>query len=178
MSISYRFGAVVIYDEKMYTDVGLVGRWTGSVTRELKRNTKNAAPSGLTTGRIRKSSYNSQHPVGTLKRTVDANSRQIGPRERQISVWTEAPYAVHVVYGTKTIYARSARIPKGEEGAGQFRGLGDSDEQYGMYIPANPGWGKAKWRQRVRGQKANNFFQTGMDLTSIRHPALRGLSVD
>jgi hypothetical protein len=47
-----------------------------------------------------------------------------------------------------------------------------------MRLPANPGYGRARWHQHVRGQKANNFLGRAYDLTAKTHPALKGVSME
>jgi hypothetical protein len=102
-------------------------------------------------------------PVGSLKRNIYFEVTRVGPRQLVTTISVMVPYAMYVLKGTNTIIARG-------EG-GRF-----ASAEEGMYIPANPGWGKALMRQRVRGQKANPFLDRAYARTARSHPSLRGFN--
>jgi hypothetical protein len=173
-----RVVAVEIHEETLFARTGLVGRWASSVARELKSNTIREAPRGRDSGRINKSRANAGEPEGSLKRGIRSSTRRTGPTSLEITLESTASYSTYVLKGTRTVIAASARIPRGEPGAGQFRDLrGEDGERFGMYLPANPGFGRSKFVQRRRGQRANNFMQRGVTKTAVRHESLRGFKM-
>jgi hypothetical protein len=112
-------------------------------------------------------------PVGTLRDMMFSDVAQIGPRQLTIAAGSRAHYTKYVVEGTGRIY-KSARNE-----LGQFTSLGEGDDVFGgMYLPANPGYGRARWRASVRGQVANNFIGRAYDATARIHPSLRGISME
>jgi hypothetical protein len=165
---------VELHDEVLFASTGPIGRWATSVARELKSSAVAQAPHGSDSGRINKSRANASEPVGSLKRGIRSSARRAGPRQLEIELVSTASYSMYVIKGTGTIYSKSARIPKGEPGAGQFASM---EEGGGMYLPANPGYGGSKMRQRVRGQKANNFMGRAVEATSVKHSSLRGFKM-
>jgi hypothetical protein len=162
---------VEIHDEVLFLPTGPVGRWATSVARELKNHAIREAPSGRDSGRVNKSHANAHEPVGSLKRKISSSTTRAGAHIINIDLTSGASYSRYVLKGTSTIYSSTARIPKGEPGAGQFATL---EEGRGMYLPGNPGWGRSKIRQRVSGQAANNFIGRAVTKTSARHASLRG----
>jgi len=105
-------------------------------------------------------------PPGHLVASLSSDVTQAG-KVFSITENSRAHYTRWVVEGTGTIFARGEK--------GQFAAAG---EGRGMYLPANPGYGRARWRQRVRGQSANNFLGRAYDLTARTHPALKGISME
>lgn len=166
---------IVITDTKLFNRTGQVGLWAARVEAKFTANAKTEAPHGGEKGRWNKSNWSKANlgvgPAGSLRRSISGEVVRIGPRHLQTTVSVDVPYALAVIRGTGTIFSKGARVPRGEEGAGQFREIGFGR---GMYLPANPGWGKARFRQRVRGQSANNFLGRAFDRTAITHPSLRG----
>lgn len=150
---------IVVTDEVLFLPGGDVYDWAHRVAFQLELNTTREAPYGGDSGRINKTG---PYPVGSLKASIVGDVDRIGPRAFDITVTAFVPYAVYVARGTHTIFAR-------DRGTGQF-----TSADRGMFIPANPGWGPSRWRQHVRGQAANNFFERGYERTALTHPALRG----
>jgi hypothetical protein len=107
-------------------------------------------------------------PPGHLISMLNSDVTQVG-KVFDIVERSRASYSRYVIEGTGTIYARSPDR-KGFATAGEGGGA--------MYLPANPGYGRGRWRQRVRGQSANNFLGRAYDLTARTHPALKGISME
>lgn len=171
-----RVVAVEVHDEVMYGPTGLVGRWATSVARELKSAAIAEAPTGATSGRVNKSRANAHEPVGSLKKGIRSATSRTGPHSLDIELISTASYSLYVLKGTHSpIIAKSARIPKGQPGAGQFASL---EEGGGMYLPGNPGWGKSKMRQRVSGQRPNRFIDRAVATVGARHSSIRGFRMN
>jgi hypothetical protein len=151
---------VVVNDTKLFGPKGDVRRWADKVAVKFTVNAKDEAPTGAATGRVNKTG---PFPVGSLKRNIYFEVTRVGPRQLVTTISVMVPYAMYVLKGTNTIIARG-------EG-GRF-----ASAEEGMYIPANPGWGKALMRQRVRGQKANPFLDRAYARTARSHPSLRGFN--
>lgn len=159
MGINMSVTSVVVNDTKLFGPTGDVRRWAEKVAVRFTLYSKAEAPTGAATGRVNKTS--SAFPVGSLRRNIFFEVTRVGPRQLVTTVSVAVPYAMYVLKGTNTIIARG-------EG-GRF-----ATAEEGMYIPANPGWGRSKFRQRVRGQRANPFLDRAYDRTARVHPALRG----
>lgn len=173
MRVVYRYAGGVEYDEVLYMPGGVVNRWVHEVSSTMYFNLEREVPVNK---RVNKTA--GEPPVGTMRALLFSDVDRVGVREFTIEAGSHAHYTKYVVEGTSTIYAKSARIPAGEPGGGQFVSL--DDEEFGgrgMYLPANPGYGPARWRQRVRGQAANNFIGRAYDTTARMHPALPGLAI-
>lgn len=156
------------HDEVMYQPGGIVHRWVAGVASEMYFHMEREVPVNK---RVNKTA--GEPPVGHLREMLFADMNRVGPRELTITAGSRAHYTQYVVGGTGPIFA-----PARNE-AGQFMSLGEGDEWFGgMYLPANPGYGGARWRQRVRGQAANNFIGRAYDATARAHPALRGVSME
>lgn len=152
------------HDEVMYLPGGIVDRWVHQIAGDLYFHMEREVPVNK---RVNKTA--GQPPVGTLRDLLFSDVDRGGPHLLQIQAGSRAPYTQYVTRGTSTIY-RAAR-----NAAGQFQSLGE--ESGGMYLPANPGYGPARWRAQVRGQSANNFIGRAYDQVSRTHPALRGTSM-
>lgn len=163
--------AIIVHDEKLFAPTGDIGRWASSVAYEFEWNTKSAAPVSSRT----KSNWSMEHhPTetnGALRRGIDASVGRTSLRRLRIDLTSSASYSTYVLFGTSRIYSRSARVPAGEPGAGQFASVGFGNG--GMYIPLRPG--KGLIRQSVSGQRANNFIETGFNATAARHSSLRSM---
>jgi hypothetical protein len=156
------------HDEVMYAPGGIVNRWVHEVASEMFFHMEREVPINK---RVNKTA--GEPPVGTLRDMLFSDVTQIGPRELTIQAGSRAHYAKYVVEGTGRIY-KAARNE-----LGHFMPLGEGDEVFGgMYLPANPGYGGARWRASVRGQAANNFIGRAYDATARAHPALRGVSME
>ena len=168
--ISAEIVGIVVTDSKLFNRTGDVGRWAERVNVAFVRHAIEEAPIGTNTGRVNKSRANAHEPVGSLKAGISGDVDRVGPRQLVTTVSSSASYSLYVIKGTSTIYSKSARTP-----TGQFAALGPGQ---GMYLPANPiPGGSAKMRQRVSGQKANNFLGRAFDATARTHSSLRGRSM-
>jgi hypothetical protein len=150
---------VVVNDTKLFGPTGDVRRWADKVAVKFTVNAKAEAPTGAATGRVNKTG---PFPVGSLKRNIYFEVTRVGPRQLVTTISVQVPYAMYVLKGTGTIYAKRNE-------RGHF-----PTAEGGLYIPANPGWGKSLMRQRVRGQKANPFLDRAYARTARSHPSLRG----
>jgi hypothetical protein len=175
MSLHAEMTKIVVTDSKLFNRTGAVGRWAAGVEASFTAHAIAEAPTGFGSGRVNKSYANAAYPVGSLKASIRGEVERVGVRHLVTTVSVNVPYAIFVIRGTGPIFSRSARIPAGEPGAGQFAPLEFGVS--GMYIPANPGWGKAKIRQHVRGQAANNFLGRAFDATARSHSSLRGFQM-
>lgn len=157
------------HDEVMYLPGGIVHRWVASVASEMYFHMEREVPNNK---RVNKSA--GEPPVGHLRASMFSDMERLGPRQLGIKAGSRAHYTRYVVGGTGTIFK-----PMRDEG-GRFASLGEGDEPFGggMYLPANPGYGRARWRAQVRGQAANNFIGRAYDATARAHPALRGVSME
>ena len=172
--MSGRIVGLVIADSVLFNRTGMIGRWAEGINTSFVAHAIAEAPIGSDSGRVNKSRANAAEPVGSLKAGISGDVNRVGPKQLQVVVSSSASYSLYVLRGTGMIFSTASRVPKGEPGAGQFRAL-ESGE--GLYIPANPGWGKALIKQRVRGQSANNFFERAFAATARRHSSLRGYSM-
>jgi hypothetical protein len=158
---------VELHDEILFTPTGIVTRWVDVVAAEIGDAIRVEAPVGH-----RPNKTDGTAP-GWLKETVFSDVSQ-KLKTYTIEAGANADYAKFVVKGTgPVIFATTARIPAGEEGAGQFKALG---EEGGMFLPANPGYGRAQQRQRVRGQAPNNFIVRGYNTAARGHGALKRMN--
>lgn len=153
------------HDEVMYMPGGIVHNWVHGVASEMYFHMEREVPVNK---RVNKTA--GEPPVGTLRAELFSDVDRLGPREFQISAGSHAHYTQYVVGGTSTIFAPA------RDAGGRFIPIGE--EGGGMYLPANPGYGPARWRQQVRGQRANNFIGRAYDATARVHPALRGVSME
>jgi len=168
----------VVTDTKLFNRTGDVGRWSMRVATKFEAHAVALAPVNKRGTKSRSTKYPvglPAYPVGSLKRSIEMSNTRVGPRQIVTEVSANTPYAIYVIKGTGTIRSKSARVPRGEEGAGQFRTL--EYGQSGMYLPSNPGYGKGGLRQTVSGQRANNFLGDAYDATARTHPSLRGFKM-
>lgn len=166
---------IVVTDTKLFNRTGAVGVWAEKINVAFVAHAIEEAPIGTDTGRVNKSRANAHEPVGSLKAGISGDVNRVGPRQIETLVSSSASYSLYVIKGTGTIFSKLARVPAGEEGAGQFAALGPGQ---GMYLPANPiPGGSAKMRQRVSGQAANNFLARAFDATARTHRSLKGHSM-
>lgn len=151
---------LVVHDQALFMPGGDVHNWVHEVASELFFYAQREAPinkrPNKTAGHL---------PVGSLHAGLRSDVDRIGLKVFTIDLYSTAYYSKWVIKGTNTIYRRGAR--------GYF---GAAQEGRGMYLPTNPGFGPGRWRQRVRGQRANNFLGRAYDDTALRHPALKGMS--
>lgn len=153
--------AIEIHDEVLFIPGGEISRWVYGVASELHFYTLAEAPLNK-----RPNKTSGEPPPGHLISMLDSDVTQAG-KVFSINESSRAHYTRYVIEGTGTIIARDA--------GGRFASPG---EGRGMYLPANPGYGRGRWRQRVRGQRANNFLGRAYDLTARKHPALKGVSME
>lgn len=142
---------LVIYDSRLFQRNSHVGRWATSVSRNFTINAVARAPVNR---RQRKSNWYPNYPVGSLKAGISGDADRIGPKHWQIVVNVDVPYAGYVLGGTGPITPTS---------------------QPYMTIPLNPGFGRRRRHNVVRGQRKNNFLAGAARATARRHSSLRGL---
>lgn len=160
---SYTVVGKVVTDEVLFTPTGAFGRWARSIEFGLLEAGVRQAPTGAASGRVNKTSG---YPVGALKASIRAELQQATLRRYDIELSANTSYAAYVHKGTDTIIARGA--------GGRF---GSASPGEGLYIPANPGWGRAMWRQRVRGQKANPFLRRAWNDVARHHSSMGRFSL-
>lgn len=147
--VSYTMGAVVMYDERMYSGPGhLVYDWGQRVRRSLSRNTKAAAP-------VRS---------GELRAKVRATMRRSGVRAININLYSTAHHTMYVIGGTTGPITSTRTLP-GARGFGQ--------RPAAMALSAGGGHA-AGYRFSVSGQAPNNFMAEGVRRTARTHPSLHG----
>lgn len=152
----YELQGEVVTDQVLFTPTGAFGRWARSIESMLYEEGVRHAPLNK---RVNKS-YG-QPPVGSLKASIQVELTQATLRHYGIELSANTPYALYVHEGTRPIYKRGA--------LGRF---GRADPGEGMYLPANPGYGAARWRQRVSGQKANPFLRRAWNDTARFHSSM------
>lgn len=155
----YAITGIVVDDLKLFAPYGTIGRWAATVNSEMFFHAQRNAPINK-----RPNKTSGQPPVGSLLASIRGDLDRVGPRQFQMHTSVNVPYAMYVIMGTSAIYARGS--------GGRF-----STAEGGMYLPANPGFGRARWRQRVRGQKANNFLEKAFAATARAHPSIKGYSM-
>lgn len=153
--------AVEVHDEVLFLPGGMISRWVYGVKSDLTFWLDREAPVNK-----RPNKTSGEPPPGHLHAMLYTDVDQRG-KVFTIEAGSRAHYTKYVIHGTNTIYARGP--------GGQFRSAADGG---GMYLPANPGYGRGRWRQRVRGQEANNFLGRAYDMTARTHPALKGISME
>lgn len=154
MGYEYVVTARVVADQGLFTATGAFGRWANDIERKLQINGIREAPRNRRTGKTR-----GAPPVGNLKANVRAELQKVTLRTFHIQLTSGADYSKFVLKGTNTIIARGA--------GGRFAEAGE-----GMRLPANPQFGKARWRQRVSGQAANPFLQRAYNDTALHHSSM------
>lgn len=154
MGYEYVMTARVVADQGLFTATGAFGRWANDIERKLEANGIRQAPRNKRTGKTR-----GAPPVGNLKANIRAELQKVTLRTFHIQLTSHADYSRFVHEGTNTIIARGA--------GGRFAA---ADE--GMRLPANPQFGKARWRQRVRGQQANPFLHRAWNDTARSHSSM------
>jgi hypothetical protein len=167
---------IVVTDTKLFNRTGDVGRWAEKVNLAFVRHALAEAPVSSGEGQRRwpARAQTSIYP-GALRDSIEGEVVRVGPRQLQTTVSVNVFYALYVIKGTGTIFSKTARIPAGEPGAGQFQEL-EGGQQGGMRLPSQP-WIGAITRQRVRGQSPNNFLGRAFDATARTHSSLRGYSM-
>lgn len=170
----YRIEAIVVTDTKLFNRTGNIGRWAESVNTSFVLHAREMAPSSLLSGRPNKSRANAAFPSGSMKLRISGGVNRVGPRQLETVIYVDVPYAMYVIKGTPAlIFSKSARGAAGSGVGGQFLPL---EEGVGMYLPGQPAW-KSRFRQRVRGQRANNFLDQAFNATARTHSSLRGFSM-
>lgn len=165
--------AVAINTTQLFIEAGMVGRWTGIVTREVTTNTRSFVP---TNKRLNKSRRNEMWPVGSLKRSIRGYSTQTGQHTRDMTIYSDVPYARWVNNGTYNIVGNPEMyLPPNWSFGGKF-GSRDTNPE------GIPGLGNFKirteegtWHRMVSGQRAVSFFQLGYEATRLHHRALGNL---
>ena len=105
--------------------------------------------------RARKSHWDAAYPPGSLKSSISGSADRIGPRHWQIVLDIGVPYAAYVIGGTGPTI-----VP--------------TTQPY-MTLPANPGFGRRRRHNVVRGQRPNTFLRSAARATGRTHPSVRDL---
>lgn len=156
MGFAYVLTGKVVTDEVLFTPTGAFGRWARSIEHSLLSHGFREAPLNK-----RQNKTYGQPPVGSLKASIRSELQQMTLRRYNIEFSANTDYAAYVHEGTGMIFARRA--------GGQF---GAASAGEGLYLPANPGYGAARWRQRVRGQSANPFLRRAWNETARAHSSM------
>lgn len=146
----------IVTDEVLFTPTGAFGRWARSIERGLLMHGVEEAP----VNRRPNKSWGSL-PVGSLKASIQVEFQHATLRRYGIELSANVPYAKYVHEGTNDIYVRGP--------GGRF---GSATPGEGMYLPANPGFGRSKWRQKVRGQEANPFLRRAWNEVARTHSSM------
>jgi hypothetical protein len=154
MGYGYVLTARVVADQKLFLATGEFGLWARDIEQKLQINAIREAPRNVRTGKSQ-----GAPPVGNLKANISAELQKVTLRTFHISLISAADYSMFVHEGTSTIVARNS--------SGHFRSASE-----GMRLPANPQFGGAHWRQRVRGQKANPFLRRAWNDTALSHSSM------
>ncbi len=177
----FTFSELVILEVNpfpLFGPIGDVNTWFRDRAISLEARGKREAPNGANSGRINKSNYNKDEPVGSLIASVSAESSRVGPLQMELILRADASYAVYVIKGTSTIRAKSARVPRGETRVlpnGRIaKGGTFAPGERGIYLPPNLGYKGGVKVQSVSGQRANDFLSRAMSIESATHPALFG----
>lgn len=149
---------IEIHDEVLFYGSGDVSKWATKVAAAQTRNIKKAAPVNKRTHK-----FPGNPPRGHLRASINSSKRMMGTKIIGIDTYSNARYSMFVIGGTRDQIARST--------LGTFLPAKGT----GFALPRN-NYGPFKWRQKVRGQKANNFMLTGMRRTAVTHPSIAGAS--
>lgn len=162
---------IVVTDTKLFNRTGDVGRWAEKVKVAFVLHALEEAPVSSGDGQRRwpARQQTSIYP-GALRDSIEGEVVRVGPRQLETTVSVNVFYAMYVIKGTNTIFSATAR---GE--GGQFQSL-EGGQQGGMRLPSQA-WIGPVVRQRVRGQRANNFLGRAFDATARTHSSLRGHSL-
>lgn len=150
---------IVMYDQVMYLPGHVVHRWAVNMTKEVKRATIFAAPFNKRKNKSR-SALAKDGPPGTLKRSISGRTQHQGGRRIGMTISSSASYAADVALGTDTIVADSMFLPFNSPHVGPTRRM--SKDKLGNF------------KDIVSGQRAQNFFEAGLDIASRKHSSLRG----
>lgn len=152
---------VVMYDEVMYLPGHVIHRWAVGMTKETKRATIFAAPINKRNNKSR-AALAADGPRGFLKSSIRGTTSRVGKRRIGMTISSSATYAADVALGTDTIVSDNMFLPFN---IGPFRGPPQRRT-------SKDGFGSFK--DVVSGQRAQNFFEAGLDIASRRYPSLRG----
>lgn len=153
---------VVMYDEVLWQEGHLIGRWSRSMSHSLGRNTRDAAP-------VNRRKNKRVGARGDLRRGIHAHKNPNRGKHIEIDVSSSVDYTLFVVKGTpggtRPKTGTPYNIPANYVGKGKntnfSRWQGKSfDGRKGVF--------------KIKGQSPNNFFERGFDKTSLVHPCLRG----
>lgn len=170
-------GVLFLYPQRLFATGGVVSRWNGAVTRELKAACIAAAPMGT---RATKTAKNAMWPQGSLKNAAfwRAESHLVGPMTRDMFVICDVPYASFVDGGTANngtgyIYPHGdfLLLPPISIGSLFHGGEMASPTTSGgeIYRRSLPFKNEFK---RVKGQPAQKFMEAGYNTVRRVHSAL------
>lgn len=156
MVFSYVVTGKVVTDQVLFTPTGAFGRWAKSIDHSLLVHGVGEAPINK-----RQNKTYGEPPVGSLRASIRVEFEQATLRRYNIELSANTHYAAFVNQGTGMIVARGA--------GGKFASATPGE---GLYLPANPGFGAARWRQRVSGQNANPFLRRAWNETARAHSSM------
>ena len=145
---------VVVYDTRLFDINRNVDRWAKSVRRNYVTFARAEAP----INKRQNKSHSSGLAVGALKASIKGDVDRIGPVHTQITVTVGVPYALHVIYGTGTIFPKHAKRLRLPFNAG--------------FSPKSASFGHESRFTFVSGQRGNNFLARAHNLTAKRHSSI------
>lgn len=161
----------VIFDEGLYRAHGDIGRWVTLITRHFGEHAVRYAP-------IRS---------GELKAGIHWSSRQIGTRQVEGAIQSDAPHTLYVLRGTtgpimtnlQFANPGGARILvwrdiKGKDGISRRQQIPVRVKGHYMPIPEGLGFDRF-FATEVSGQHAQNFLLQAWRATARNHRAIRGV---
>lgn len=147
---------VVWFDEKLWNENNLIGRWSSRMATTLTNHTRREAP-------FNKRMVKTDGAPGDLIASIRHTSRRVGLRTRDFTVSMEG-YAVYVIRGTG---------PQIRSDSGGLLWLPDN----GAFNSISRPWHNDSRRQgfeHVPGQDANDFLGRAWDHTALEFPSIRG----
>lgn len=159
----------VIFDQRMYANTGLVGKWVTKVTFRFTAEARRAAP-------IRS---------GELKARINGSTARTGERMFDGYIESGAAHTMYVIGGTSTpIYSKAAwaaggnldaafEIRRVEGKNGRTREIEVGRRGFWLAVGKRP-WPPIQPKFAVAGQRPNNFLFTAWRRTAADHRAIRG----
>lgn len=165
--------AVDVNTTKLFAEAGIVGRWTGLVTREVTAATRVHVPINK---RVNKSRRNAAWSIGSLNRSIRGKTDRTGPHSRDMTIYSDVPYAKWVNNGTFAIAGRPEMYLPPNAG---FGGVFSTRDTNPLRRPGLTNFRvrteEGDWHRVVSGQRAVSFFERGYEDARKVHPQLGSL---